>query len=179
MAFKMNNPLKHKGYNKHGWPFKDETDHENFHDDEGGKDAETGGPLNKFKMNPSSKSLFGKKPMIESEFEVIKVELEDGIAGEANNDGTIFVDQNIEDGSIEEAEVVAHEGKHMKDMEEGVLGYSDDHVEYKGKKYERKDGKIKYNGKWVEEGYKDFPWEKTAYKEGDAAVKQLKKQYGK
>ena len=49
------------------------------------------------------------------------------------------------------------------------------HSEYKGKKYERKDGKIKYKGKWIEEGYKDFPWEKRAYKAGDAAVKKLEK----
>lgn len=191
MAFKMNNPLKHMGYKvdiqkgkvvseeeKPHNKFKTETEHEKYHDIYPSKpftDAE-GRPLKKFKMNPPS---FGKEPLIETDFEVIKVELEDGIAGEANNDGTIFVDKNIEDGSIEEAEVVAHEGKHMKDMESGLLSYTDDHIEYKGKKYERKDGKIKYNGKWREEGWKQFPWEKTAYKEGEAAVKQLKKQYGK
>ena len=112
-------------------------------------------------------------------FKMQRKNLEDGIAGEANNDGTIFVDEKIEDGSIEEAEVVAHEGKHMKDMENGILDYGDDHIEWKGKKYERQNGKIKYNGKWLEEGYKDFPWEKRAYKAGDAAVKKLKKQYGK
>ena len=129
-----------------------------------------------FKMKPPKELLFGKKPKVEvEEFTVIKIELDDGIAGEANNDGTIFVDENIEDGSIEEAEVVAHEGKHMKDMEDGILDYDDDSIEWKGKKYERKDGKIKYKGKWVEEGYKDFPWEKRAYKAGDAAVKKLKK----
>jgi len=133
-----------------------------------------------YKMKPPAELLFGKQPKkpeinIEEEFTVIKVELDDGIAGEANNDGTIFVDENIENGSIEEKEVVAHEGQHMKDMEEGILDYEDDHVEWRGKKYERKDGKIKYNGKWVEEGYKDFPWEKRAYKAGDAAVKQFKK----
>jgi len=110
------------------------------------------------------------------EFTVIKVELEDDIMGEANNDGTIFVDKNIPNGSIEEAEVVAHEGKHMKDMEEGLLGYDDNWIEWKGKRYPRKDGKIKYQGKWIEEGYKDFPWEKRAYKAGDAAVKKIKKE---
>ena len=114
-----------------------------------------------------------------AEFTVIKIELEPGIAGEANNDGTIFVDKNIPDGSIEEAEVVAHEGKHMKDMEDGVLGYDDDWIEWKGEKYERKDGKIKYKGKWVDEGDENFPWEKRAYKAGDAAVKKLKEKYGK
>jgi len=204
MAFKMNNPLKHMGYKvdikkgkvvseeeKPHKDFKEDTQHEEYHDQYPSKpftDAE-GRPLKKFKLNPAYPSRDGQKPhsypyspdkepLIETEFEVIKVELGDGIAGEANNDGTIFVDENIEDGSIEEAEVVAHEGKHMKDMESGLLAYTDDHIEYKGKKYERKDGKIKYNGKWRDEGWKQFPWEKTAYKEGDAAVKQLKKQYG-
>ena len=126
-----------------------------------------------FRMKPPP---FWKKPKSKKkEFEVIRKNLDDGIAGEANNDGTIFVDENIEDGSVEEAEVVAHEGKHMDDMKKGILDYEDDHVEWKGKKYERKDGKIKYKGKWVEEGYKDFPWEKRAYKAGDAAVKKLNK----
>ena len=109
-----------------------------------------------------------------TEFTVIKVELDDGIAGEANNDGTIFVDINIPDGSIDEAEVVAHEGKHMKDMDDGLLDYDDNWIKWKGKKYERKDGKIKYKGKWVDEGDKNFPWEKRAYKAGDTAVKQFK-----
>ena len=122
----------------------------------------------------------GKEVEVEGvAFTVLKVELEPGIAGEANNDGTIFVDKNIPDNSIDEAEVVAHEGKHMKDMDEGLLDYGDDWIEWNGKRYPRKDGKIKYNGKWVEEGYKDFPWEKRAYKAGDAAVKNLKKKYGK
>ena len=129
-----------------------------------------------FKMKPPKELLFNKEPKVQDgEFTVIKIELDHGVAGEANNDGTIFVDENIEDGSVEEAEVVAHEGKHMKDMEDGILDYNDDSIEWKGKKYERKDGKIKYKGKWIEEGYKDFPWEKRAYKAGNAAVKKLKK----
>ena len=127
-------------------------------------------------MKPPKELLFNKEPKVQDgEFTVIKIELDHGVAGEANNDGTIFVDENIEDGSVEEAEVVAHEGKHMKDMEDGILDYNDDSIEWKGKKYERKDGKIKYKGKWIEEGYKDFPWEKRAYKAGDAAIKQFKK----
>ena len=129
-----------------------------------------------FKMKPPKELLFNKEPKVQDgDFTVIKIELDHGVAGEANNDGTIFVDENIEDGSVEEAEVVAHEGKHMKDMEDGILDYNDDSIEWKGKKYERKDGKIKYNGKWLEEGYKDFPWEKRAYKAGNTAIKKLKK----
>ena len=115
---------------------------------------------------------FWKKPKKEKkEFEVIRKNLDDGIAGEANNDDTIFVDVNIPEDSIEEKEVVAHEGQHMKDMKDGILDYEDDYIEWKGKKYERNNGMIKYKGAWLEEGYKDFPWEKRAYKAGNAVKK--------
>jgi len=110
-----------------------------------------------------------KEESSKQEFTVIKKRLDDGIAGEANNDGTIFVDKNIPNGSIQEKEIIAHEGQHMKDMKEGILDYEDNSIEWMGKKYERKDGMIKYNGAWLEEGYKDFPWEKRAYKAGNAA----------
>ena len=118
-----------------------------------------------FKMTPPS----FKEESSKQEFTVIKKRLDDGIAGEANNDGTIFVDKNIPNGSIQEKEIIAHEGQHMKDMKEGILDYEDNSIEWMGKKYERKDGMIKYNGAWLEEGYKDFPWEKRAYKAGNAA----------
>ena len=105
-------------------------------------------------------------------YKVIKRKLGNGILGEANNDGTIFVDKSVAKGSAREKEVVAHEGKHMDDMSSGKLAYGDDFIKYNGKTYHRKDGKINYNGKWTEEGSKDFPWEKTAYKAGNAAQKQ-------
>jgi hypothetical protein len=148
--------------------------------------------MGKFKLKPPfpPKDGYGphgypdspKKEVVDvdgTDFTVIKIELEPGVAGEANNDGTIFVSEDIPSGSIDEAEVVAHEDKHMKDMESGMLGYGDDWIEWKGKRYERKDGKIKYNGKWVDEGDKNFPWEKRAYNAGDTAVKKLKNKYGR
>ena len=120
-----------------------------------------------FRMKPPP---FWKKPKSKKkEFEVIRKNLDDGIAGEANNDETIFVNTDIPEGSTKEKEVVAHEGQHMKDMEDGILDYEDDHIVWKGKKHERKDGKINYKGDWLEEGYKDFPWEKRAYKAGNKA----------
>lgn len=122
--------------------------------------------MGKFKMSPPS---FGKsKPAAKAdEFEVIRKNLDEGVMGEANNDGTIFVDVNVEEDSVEEKEVIAHEGQHMKDMKSGKLAYSDDHIEWNGKQYKREDGMIQYNGTWLEEGYKDFPWEKVAYKAGN------------
>ena len=55
----------------------------------------------------------------------------------------------------------------MKDMKSGKLAYGDDYIEWNGKQYKRKDGMINYKGAWLEEGYKDFPWEKVAYKAGN------------
>ena len=100
-----------------------------------------------FKMTPPTSGK--EKPADKEEFTVIKVELDHGVAGEANNDGTIFVDDKIENGSVQEKEVVAHEGQQMKDMKEGILDYEDNSFTWKGKTYPRKNGKIKYKGKWI------------------------------
>ena len=121
-----------------------------------------------FKMAPPT---FGKKPKVKVEVEqvtVIRKDLDDGVAGEANDDGSIFVSNKIEEGSKKEKEIVAHEGQHIKDMKSGKLAYNDDSIEWNGKKYERKAGMINYKGKWLHEGDKSFPWEKRAYKAGDA-----------
>jgi hypothetical protein len=126
-----------------------------------------------FKLNRSVLKGTGEHKNLD--FKMQRKELDTGIAGEANNDGTIFVNKNIEKGSPLEAEVVAHEGDHMARMEKGELGYSDNAVTWRGKKYERKDGKIKYNGEWREEGWKEFPWEKLAYKVGTKAKKEAEK----
>ena len=126
-----------------------------------------------FRMKPPT--FFKPKKTEKEDFEVIRKNLDDGIAGEANNDGTIFVSVDIPEDSPKEKEVIAHEEQHMKDMEDGMLDYEDDHVLWKGKKYERKNGKINYNGNWLEEGYEDFPWEKRAYKAGDKAKSKKQK----
>ena len=104
-------------------------------------------------------------------YKVIKKKLDKGILGEANNDGTIFVDKSIPSGSAKEKEVVAHEGQHMDDMASGKLAYGDDYIRYNGRTFHRKNGKINYNGSWKPEGDKSFPWEKRAYKAGNAAKK--------
>jgi len=91
---------------------------------------------------------------------VIRKDLEKGISGEANIDGSIFLSNEVEPGSEQEKEVLLHEMKHIVDMRIGRLKYDDDSVTWDGNRYERKNGKINYNGKWVPEGGKDFPWEK-------------------
>ena len=93
---------------------------------------------------------------------IFRKKLEGGVMGKANNDGSIDIDKSVKPGSALEKRVINHEMQHMKDMESGKLSYGDDYVRYDGKTYHRKDGKIKYNGKWHEEGSMSFPWEKRA-----------------
>ena len=87
--------------------------------------------------------------------------LERGVAGRANNDGTIEIDPNL--SPVEREKTIAHEKQHMKDMKAGKLNYDDSYVYWNNSKYERKNGKIKYKGKSYIEGHKDLPWEKKAY----------------
>ena len=94
---------------------------------------------------------------------IFRKKLEGGILGEANKDGSIFIDKGVPKGSKLEREVINHESKHAKDMADGKLSYGDDYVRYNGKTYKREKGKIKYNGKWLREGDESFPWEKAAY----------------
>jgi len=113
-----------------------------------------------YKGNVRNKHKFKKGSKHSGEATVIRKDLEDGIHGEANNDGTIFISNEIPEGSPLEKKVIKHEAKHMVDMKTGKLGYDDNHIKWNGKKYARKDGKINYKGKWIPEGSKDFPWEK-------------------
>ena len=97
--------------------------------------------------------------------EVIRKNLDEGILGEANMDGSIFISDKVQPGSKEENQVLLHEMRHATDMKLGKLAYSDDAVYYDGITYPREtiNGKdmIKVDGEWKEAG-DDFPWEKTA-----------------
>mgnify|MGYP003141598576 CR=1 FL=1 len=99
---------------------------------------------------------------------IFRKKLEKGILGEANIDGSIYISDKLKPGSKKEKEVINHEKKHAADMETGKLSYTDNSITYNNKTYPRKDGKINYNGKWLEEGSKEFPWEKAAYKKTKA-----------
>ena len=52
---------------------------------------------------------------------VIRVPLEEGVMGEANMDGTIYVNSNIMPGSEEDKQVINHEMRHATDMKLGKL----------------------------------------------------------
>ena len=97
---------------------------------------------------------------------VIRKPLAEGILGEANMDGSIYISDKIKPGSFEERQVVNHEMKHATDMKIGRLAYTDDYVLYNGDMFLRKnvDGvdSILVDGKWKPAGNHDFPWEKEA-----------------
>ena len=101
---------------------------------------------------------------------VIRVPLEEGdqfdILGEANMDGSIYVNENIIPGSYEDRQVINHEMRHATDMKIGKLAYDDDHVMYNGERFERMDidgvDSILVDGEWKEAGDTGFPWENDA-----------------
>ena len=82
-----------------------------------------------------------------------KVDMEDGVLGKANRDGTIDINKDIKDPQ-QEKEVIEHEKLHLDQMERGDLDYDDKNVYWKGKTYPRSK---------MEEGAKNLPWEKEVY----------------
>ena len=95
-----------------------------------------------------SKMRFGKQSGDEGSVPgtpVIRVPLEKGILGEANMDGSIFVNEKLKPGSFQDRQTIMHEMRHAT---------------------ERKDIKgvdsILVDGKWKEAGDTGFPWENDA-----------------
>ena len=97
---------------------------------------------------------------------VIRKDLGEGIMGEANMDGSIYISNLVEPNSEEERKVLIHEMRHATDMKIGKLKYEDDYIKYNGETYQRKDingeDMINYDGKWVQAGSTEFPWELEA-----------------
>ena len=124
-----------------------------------------------------TKMRFGKKTGGDASVPgtpVIRVPLEEGVMGEANMDGTIYINENITPGSAEERQVVNHEMRHSTDMKTGKLAYGDDFVKYNGVTYPRQtiNGKdmIIVDGVAKEAGDGGFPWEDDANNGSEPAV---------
>ena len=97
---------------------------------------------------------------------VIRKDLEGGVLGEANMDGSIYISDEIIPDSFEERQVISHEMRHATDMKIGKLEYADDYIKWNGETFERetRNGKdmIQIDGKWKEAGDGGFPWENEA-----------------
>ena len=66
---------------------------------------------------------------------IYRVNMEDGVMGKANNNGSIVININLDPEEVDD--VVSHEKIHLEQMERGDLDYDDDNVYWKGKKYSR------------------------------------------
>ncbi len=91
-------------------------------------------------------------PFKMDETPVYYVDMEDGVLGKANNNGTIIVDQNL--SPLEARQVIKHEQVHIDQMRRGDLDYDDKNVYWMGKVIPRSS---------IKEGDKNLPWEKEAY----------------
>ena len=84
---------------------------------------------------------------------IYQIDEEDGVMGRANKNGSITLNKNL--SPLEQKDVIRHEKVHLDQMERGDLDYDDKNVYWKGKKMPRSK---------IEEGGKNLPWEKEAYK---------------
>jgi hypothetical protein len=84
---------------------------------------------------------------------IYKVDMEQGVMGKANNNGTILLDKNLSEEDSKK--VIAHEKIHLEQMKRGDLDYDDKYVYWKGNKYSRAQ---------MQEGAKNLPWEAEAYR---------------
>jgi len=84
---------------------------------------------------------------------IYQIDEEDGVMGRANKNGSITLNKNL--SPLEQEDVIRHEKVHLDQIERGDLDYDDKYVYWKGKKYLRSK---------MEEGGKNLPWEKEAYK---------------
>ena len=98
-----------------------------------------------------------KAPFSRDATPIYSTDLEEGVLGKANNNGTILVSDKIKDPE-ERQSVIEHEKVHIDQMKRGDLNYDDENVYWKGKKYSREE---------MQEGAENLPWEKEAYSKTD------------
>ena len=84
---------------------------------------------------------------------IYQMDTEEGVMGMANKNGSIIVDKDL--SPLEQEDVVRHEKVHLDQMKRGDLDYDDNNVYWKGKKVPRST---------MDEGNKNLPWEREAYK---------------
>ena len=97
---------------------------------------------------------------------VIQMPLAEGVLGEANMDGSIYMSDLLDPNSPEFRQTLNHEMRHATDMRIGKLAYTDDSITYNGEVFPRETRKgkdmIQVDGKWKEAGHTGFPWEDDA-----------------
>ncbi len=87
---------------------------------------------------------------------IYHVDMEDGVMGKANNNGTIIINKDVDPSRMQD--VINHEMIHIDQMKRGDLDYDDECVYWKGKCHKRSE---------MKEGDPNLPWEKEAYSKTD------------
>ena len=92
---------------------------------------------------------------------VFRKQLGKDVIAEANYDGSIYIDKdiNIEDPMFQQA--LAHEMQHITAMKLGTEYYDDEAVYYKGEVWKRSNGYVTNpkTGERLAEGDRRLPWE--------------------
>ena len=84
---------------------------------------------------------------------VYHVDMENGVLGKANNNGTIIINKDVPCDKAQD--VINHEMVHINQMRRGDLDYDDKNVYWKGKTIPRSS---------IKEGAHNLPWEAEAYR---------------
>ena len=93
---------------------------------------------------------------------IFRKKLDEGIIAEANMDGSIFVNENVDPNSPMFRTAIRHEQVHLDQMNRGDAAYGENWVMWEGKIYFRNNGYIDGpNGRWPE-GDENHPWEQEA-----------------
>ena len=97
------------------------------------------------------------------------MEMEEGTLGVATKNGSILVERTM--SPAEQQGTINHELIHLQDIKDyrtsggsKGLDYNEDELIFDGVSYPRRNGKIKYEGKWRPEGWPGFKWEQKAYR---------------
>ena len=93
------------------------------------------------------------KPYAIDNTPIYNVDLEDGVLGKADRNGSILINKNV-DNPKQIQEVIDHETEHIIQMRDGRLDYDKENVYWEGKTIPRSS---------IEEGAKNLPWEKEVY----------------
>jgi len=103
-----------------------------------------------------------RKVRTSSNAPIYRKKLDDDIIAEANMDGSIFVNENVDPDSPMFRTAIKHEQEHLDQMADGRAAYGDNWVMWEGKIYFRNNGHIDGpNGRWPE-GDENHPWEQEA-----------------
>ena len=75
-----------------------------------------------------------KPPYIIDNTPIYNVDLEEGVLGKADKNGSILINKDVQ-SPFQEQDIINHEMVHIDQMKRGELYYDNEAVYFKGKKY--------------------------------------------